>query len=196
MVVACLVAGCSSKGDDKADGSSAGGSSGSDSSTDGSTQAPSDELSGTVNGDGTNPMVDDNGAPGSVDAKGRQTFLFKRIPGNTTGACVTVGNRRDVKSGGFVGGSFADARTSYGKTRQGMKPKQVRLYWIPVHSKPMGGVTVTATSGGDTVKITEREVADAEQWKFYYTVIALPHKGTWKFNASSGQDKGCFVATF
>ena len=193
--VACLVAGCGGKGEDKADGSSSGGSSKSDGSTSGST-APSAGSSAKGNSDGTDPMEDDKGAPGTVDAKGRQSFLFKRIPGNTTGACQNVGKERDVKSGGFVGGSFADARKSYGKKQAGKKPNQVRLYWIPEHSKPMRGVTVTATSAGDTVKITQREVADAEQWQFYDTVITLPHRGTWKFTASSGPDKGCFVATF
>jgi hypothetical protein len=200
MVLACLVTGCSGNGDDKGDGSTAGASSGSDSSTsratDGSTPLPTTGVSEKGNGDGTDPMQDDKGAPGSVDAKGRQTFLFKRIPGNRTGACQDVGKERDVKSGGFMGGSFADARASYGKKRPGMKPKQVRLYWIPVHSKPMRGVTVSATSGGDPVRLTTRDEANAEQWQFYDTVIALPHDGTWTFKVSSGPDRGCFVARF
>jgi hypothetical protein len=141
-------------------------------------------------------MVDDNGAPGTPDAKGRQTVVFQRLPGNTSGACVVVGGRRDVKSGGFVGGSFDDARKSYGKVRPGLNRKEVRLHWVPQHTKPMGGVTVVATSGNKSVRVTQRSVADAEQWKFYDTVVKLPSRGTWRFKVSSGPDHGCFVASF
>ncbi len=141
-------------------------------------------------------MKVDHGAPGAVDAQGRQTALFENLPGNTTGACENVGGERDVKSGGFVGGAFDDARKSYGKVRQGMGRKEVRLYWMPLHAKPMGGVTVTATSGGKSVRVTQRVVADLEQWKFYDTNITLPQGGSWRFQVSSGADRGCFVASF
>ncbi|HZJ06915.1 MAG TPA: hypothetical protein VFD59_15780 [Nocardioidaceae bacterium] len=141
-------------------------------------------------------MNDDRGAPGDPDAKGRQTVLFGRVPGNASAACVVVGGRRDVKSGGFVGGPFDDARRSYGTMRPGLERKQVRLYWVPQHAKPMGGVTVTATSAGKRVRVTQRSVADAEQWKFYDTVITLPRGGSWRFQVSSGADRGCFVASF
>ena len=200
MVLAFLAAGCSSEGDDKADdkadGSSAGGSSGSDSSADGSTPSPSKGSSKQTDGDGTDPMKNDNGAPGSPDKKGRQNVLFSRLPGNSTGACEKVGNGRDVKSGGFVGGAFDDARKSYGKVRPGVGRRQVRLYWIPQHSKPMAGVIVTATSGGKKVRVTEKQVSDVEQWKMYDTSITLPQGGTWTFRVTSGPDQGCFVASF
>ena len=77
-----------------------------------------------------------------------------------------------------------------------MGRKQVRLYWIPEHTKPMSGVTVTATSGGKKVRVTEKQVSDVEQWKFYDTNIALPQGGTWTFRVTSGPDQGCFVASF
>jgi hypothetical protein len=141
-------------------------------------------------------MKSDHGAPGTLDSQGRQTALFANLPGNTSGACETVGDRRDVKSGGFVGGAFDDARKSYNKVRQGMGRRQVRLYWMPEHTRPMGGVTVTATSAGQRVRVTQRQVADLEQWKFYDTNITLPQGGSWRFKVSSGADQGCFVASF
>jgi hypothetical protein len=187
LVLACLVGGCSSGSDDK--DASAGKASDKSSAVE-PTASPGPGA------DKIDPMVDDNGAPGKPDAKGRQTDVFDRVPGKKSDTCVTVGGDRDVKSGGFVGGPFDDARKSYGKARDGMTRKQVRLYWVPQHSQPMKGLTVTATSGGKTVKVTQRTVADAEQWKFYDTVIALPQAGSWRFKVSSGVDQGCFVASF
>ncbi len=181
-----LLSGCGGDDGDKA---------GTSSSTDGgASQAPA-ATPGPA-GSLTDPNADDKGAPGAPDARGRQGVVFDRLPGNKTGACEVVGDRRDVKSGGFVGGAFDDARKSYGKVRPGLKPKQVRLYWVPEHAKPMGGVTVVATTAGARVKVVQRTAADAEQWKFYDTLIKLPSAGRWRFKVSSGADHGCFVATF
>jgi len=212
LVLVCLAAGCSSNNDDQASGPSgtptnsesstpSGAKSSAAKSSDGpsSGKASGGGTSGTTSGSGADkidPMKSDNGAPGALDAKGRQTVLFDRLPGNTSGACETVGDRRDVKSGGFVGGAFDDARKSYGKVRPGMGRKQVRLYWMPEHTKPMAGLTVTATSSGQKVRVTQRHVADVEQWKFYDTNITLPQGGSWRFQVSSGPDRGCFVASF
>ena len=136
------------------------------------------------------------GAPGLPDAKGRQSVVFTRLPGNTSGVCLPVAGRRDVRSGGFVTGPFDDARKSYGKVRPGFTRDQVRLYFVPLHSKPMNGVTVTATSGSTTVTKTQKTVADAEQWKFYDVILTLPKGGSWTIRAEAGQDSGCFRASF
>lgn len=194
LVLICLASGCGGKQDDKADGSpsssSSGGSDKASAGGAGETPSPSPRVPTP------DPMKDDNGAPGSPDAQGRQSVVFDRVPGNKSGSCVNVGAGRDVKSGGFVGGAFDDARKSYGKARPGLKPKQVRLHWVPAHARRMKGVTVTATSAGKKVRVTQRTVADAEQWKFYDTLITLPKGGKWTFRVSSDVDRGCFVATF
>lgn len=194
LVLVFLTAGCGGTKDDNAAGSASSASSGASgkpaAGAVGETPSPSPGVPTP------DPMEDDNGAPGSPDPQGRQSVVFDRVPGNKSGSCVNVGDERDVKSGGFVGGAFDDARKSYGKTRPGLKPKQVRLYWVPAHAKPMKGVTVTATSGGKKVRVTQRSVADAEQWKFYDTLITLPTSGKWTFRVASGVDRGCFVATF
>jgi hypothetical protein len=156
----------------------------------------SDNVKKPESGDTPDPGVNDNGAPGKVGKKGVQSAVFVRVPGSSAQSCVTVGSLRDVRSGGFVAGPFDDARRSYGKKKPGATLKQVRLYWVPRHSKPMSGVTVVASSGGQRVTVRQKQVADAEQWSFYDTLISLPHKGTWTFRATSGSDRGCFVAKF
>ena len=127
--------------------------------------------------------------------KGRQNAVFGRVPGGASGACVTVGRKRDVRSGGIVGGPF-DTAVSTWKTKQPGKPKRTaRLYWVPLHAAKMPGVTVVAThrSTGVTVKETKDSFGEAEQWKFYDTYLELPTAGTWQLRVKAGPDEGCFV---
>src|ERR1700712_4681683 len=198
-LLAGLLSGCGGNDDKLATGSSSssttdGGSSGNAPGGSGASKTPGSTPS--PGAAATDPMNNDKGAPGTPDTQGRQTVVFERLPGNTSGACIVVGGRRDVRSGGFVGGSFDDARKSYGKVRPGLNRKQVRLHWVPQHTKPMGGVPVVATSGNKSVRVIQRSVADAEQWKFYDTLVKLPSRGTWRFKVSSGPDHGCFVVSF
>jgi hypothetical protein len=196
LIALCLWGGlltaCGGHDDDKA-GSSSSSTTGSPTSG----ASPDTSPSPSPGDSATDGMKDDNhGAPGDPDAKGRQTVFLDRYPEGADGSCQAVGNEHEVRSGGFVGGAFDDARKSYGKARPGMKPKQVRLYWFPEHTKPMKGVTVVATSAGKTVRVTQHDAADLEQWKFYDTNITLPTGGRWQFKVSSGPDHGCFVVSF
>lgn len=208
LVLVFLVSGCGGK--DDAEKSSAGSSTssgqgtGSNPSTPGASESAKAGSSAGAGGSGSTGATispqqaaeDHRGAPGLPDAKGRQSVVFTRLPGNTSGACLPVAGRRDVRSGGFVTGPFDDARKSYGKARPGFTRNQVRLYFVPLHSKPMNGVTVTATSGSTTVTKTQKTVADAEQWKFYDVILTLPKGGSWTIRAEAGQDSGCFRASF
>lgn len=208
LVLVFLVSGCGGNGDDEATSSSSSASSSKDGSGSGSASSSTkgatpgadatgkSSTGGAANGKAPSITTDDRGAPGAPDKKGRQSVVFTRLPGNDTGSCLKVKGQRDVRSGGFVAGPFDDAIASYGKVRPGFTRNQVRLYWVPMHTKPMSGVTVTATQGGKSVTKTQKSVADAEQWKFYDTILTLPSRGTWRFKATSGQDTGCFVATF
>lgn len=132
------------------------------------------------------------------DAAGRQTIVFDRVPGSKRASCVQVGDQRDVQSGGFVSGAWDEAREGYGEPGPGRSARQVRVYWVPLHTKPMPGLKVVATRAGDGERVTvrQKQVADADRWQFYDTVFTLPSGGTWTFRASAGQDAGCFVATF
>ena len=191
LVALCLSGGvltaCNGHGDDKAGSSSPSTATAGSSSTSPGTSRGASPSAGASPTDRIN---NDHGAPGQPDAQGRQTVVFDRVPGNTTGACEVVGARRDVKSGGFVAGAFDDARKSFGKKRPGSKRNEVRLYFVPAHAKKMPGLKVTATSGGQRVSVSQKVVSDAEQWKFYDTQIVLPKGGTWTFRASAGPDRG------
>lgn len=131
------------------------------------------------------------------DKSGRQTAVFKRIDGNDTGACIDASSKRNAKSGGFMVGPFDDAQKSWGKAGDGLKKYQVRLYWVPLHAKKMPGVTITAKhqGSGSRVAVTEKNLGEAESWKFYPVVIALPEAGTWVLRGKSGDDAGCFTMT-
>ena len=189
------------------------GASPSDSTDDSSSGAfPSD----STDTDGSEPSVSGNGtagpsnvqksaqsepglaAPGAPKPGGKQSDVFARVPGSTSSDCVVVGDRRDVQSGGIVGGPFDDAKASYGTKRPGLGKNVVRLYWIPLNSKKMPGVTVKATnlSSGESTEVTRKAVADAEQWKFYDTELPLDSPGTWRFVVASGPDRGCFELDF
>lgn len=162
----------------------------------------SDSATGTAN---TSPSQAGGGAANrrapedqGPDAAGRQTIVFDRVPGSKRASCVQVGDQRDVQSGGFVAGAWDEARKGYGEPGPGRSARQVRVYWVPMHTKPMPGLKVVATRAGDGERVTVRQkrVADADRWQFYDTVFTLPSGGTWTFRASAGQDAGCFVATF
>ncbi len=211
LVLVFLVTGCGGKDDEEkssaGSSTSSGQGTGSNPSTPSASESAKAGSSAGAGGSGSTGSTgatispqqaaeDHRGAPGLPDAKGRQSVVFTRLPGNTSGACLPVAGRRDVRSGGFVTGPFDDARKSYGKARPGFTRNQVRLYFVPLHSKPMNGVTVTATSGSTTVTKTQKTVADAEQWKFYDVILTLPKGGSWTIRAEAGQDSGCFRASF
>ncbi|WP_418276075.1 hypothetical protein ACNHYB_14610 [Isoptericola jiangsuensis] len=126
---------------------------------------------------------------------GKQEPLFNRVPGDESGKCLKVGDERDVRSGGIVGGSFDDARKSWDVEQPGKPSGTARLYWIPMDASEMPGVEVVATNKktGDKVVTDQDLVSDAEQWRYYDTYIALPAAGEWTFEVTAGEDTGCFV---
>lgn len=138
------------------------------------------------------------GAPGRPTKDGRQRDVFNRLPGTAAGGCLAVGTRRDVRSGGIVGGAFDEARSQFGTGEPGRPKGKVRLYWIPMHTDPMPGVTIKATHQASGQTTTERQtrVADTDQWKFYDTMITVDEPGLWRFVVTSGTDRGCFEVEF
>lgn len=188
-----LLTGCGGGG---GGGSASGGSDGSSpqpSSATASSGATGPASSSTPSA--SSAQTDDHGAPGSPDAHGRQSDVLARVKGNANGSCQRVAGRRDTRSGGFVAGPFDQATSSYGTKRSGFARTEVRLYWIPEHARHLPGLTVTATSGGRQVRLHQRVVSDAEQWKFYDSRLRLPAGGTWTLRAASGPDRGCFLMT-
>lgn len=118
-----------------------------------------------------------------------QTDVLTRLPGSPGFACVAVGTARDVRSGGFGAGPFDTARS-----QAEADAKTVRLYFIPEHSKQMPGVVVSARNAetGATFEKRQRNVADADQFRFYD--LELPAtSGTWQIKAQAGPDTGCWT---
>jgi hypothetical protein len=138
------------------------------------------------------PDADENAQPTKT---GEQTAVIRRVPGKSTTQCVDVGSQRDVRAGGFVAGAFDDARKAYGHTQPGHSKRTVRLYFVPLHAEKMPGLKLkfTHVSSGTTVTTRQKQVADAEQWKFYDTYTVLEQGGTWRVKASAGPDKGCLI---
>ena len=129
-----------------------------------------------------------------------QRGVLARLPGSDSGQCVSVGDRRDVRSGGIAAGPFDTARQGYGTTIQpGLSRRTVRLYWIPEHSASMPGLTVRMQrlqpEPGSAQTIRQQDWADADQWRFYDTNLEFPSAGTYRLRVTAGQDSGCFDLT-
>lgn len=129
-----------------------------------------------------------------------QETVLASLPGDTSGACVDADDQRDVRSGGIAAGAFDEAADSY------VAPggdDVVSLYWIPAHASELSGLTVRGTqvSGGaasfvhDETTVSEL-IGDTGEWRYYLTDISIPAPGTWRLEATSGEDSGCFTVTF
>jgi hypothetical protein len=163
---------------------------------------PSAKSGGASDTPSADPSQGEDGQAGS-DAdenaqptkSGQQTAVLGRVAGKTSSTCVSVGSGRDLRSGGFLGGPFDTARAQYGHAQPGQSKRTVRLYFVPLHAGTMPGVTLKFTNlqTGRTVTTRQKQVADAEQWKFYDTTTVLKSGGTWRVRAVAGSDKGCFV---
>lgn len=187
LALALVVAGC---GD--GDTARAPGSRGPSADTSaGTAPGTASEPSGTATGPGTTPEPADGSGPA---ADGTQSGVFDRMEGNTDGACIAVAGRRDVRSGGIVGGPFDTAASAWGKAQPGLAKDNVTLYWVPLHAGAMRGVTVVAThaSSGSRVRAATDSYNLAEQWKYYTTSLELPTAGTWRLKVTAGPDAGCF----
>ena len=176
-------------GADSGSGKDAGsdGDSGSDKESDGS------DGDGTVAADQVAPPNDED-----VTHKGdSQSPVLNEIPGNDDHACVDTTGKRDVRSGGMAAGPFDEARASYGERSPGKAKGSIRLYWIPRHGANPGDLTVRVTrvGGGSSTTLSQATVGDAEQWSFYDTNVPIAGKGTWRLQATSGPDRGCFDVT-
>ena len=125
--------------------------------------------------------------------------MLDRLPGSAGDACVAVGDRRDVRSGGIGAGPFDEARTSFADQTESGTPAQVSLYFIPANgpgSKPGLTVTMDNTTTGATQTLHETTTADADVWTFFQTEIPVPAPGKYRIRATSGGDSGCFLVTF
>jgi len=168
-------------------------------STGGST--PSESAGGTaVSPTPTAPTTPNDDAVEPGPGPSSQEVVLGSLPGDTSGACVDADEQRDVRSGGIAAGAFNEAAESY------VAPGGddiVSLYWIPEHADDLSGLTVRGTqvSGGDASFVHDEStvselIGDTGEWRYYLTDITIPAPGTWRLEATSGEDTGCFTITF
>ncbi|HET6876606.1 MAG TPA: hypothetical protein VFH38_03675 [Jatrophihabitans sp.] len=127
-----------------------------------------------------------------------QTSVLDALPGNASGACAVVGNRRDVRSGGVAAGNFAAARRSFAKQYRKTEVPEMNMYVIPrtavgnhrvrVMIDPLGrGPTTTAAS-------TQVEQADAA--RYFALMLPIERPGTYRLTMRSAGGSGCFNVSF
>jgi hypothetical protein len=123
---------------------------------------------------------------------GNQGSVLHNLPGSAGPACVSVGDERDVAAGDFAAGPFDAARRGYRATN--LARRDVRLYFVPVHSARMPGLTLRLSDeAGASFTLTQKRWADAEEFRFYDTQVAFPHGGLWRISAVAGADAGCWL---
>ena len=123
---------------------------------------------------------------------GNQAAVLDNLPGSTGPGCVTVGDERDVAAGGFAAGPFDAARRGYRAAN--LARRDVRLYFVPVHSAAMPGLTLQLSDeAGASFTVTQQHWADADEFRFYDTQVAFPHGGLWRISAAAGADAGCWL---
>jgi hypothetical protein len=139
--------------------------------------------------------------------RGIQVSVLENLPGTTTSNCVAVGKHRDVRSGTFAAGPFDvrsgtfaagpfdDARRSYDEND--LQRREVRLYFVPVHSRTMPGLqlTVTDRASGDQFTVDQETWGRTDNLRYYNSYVTFPHAGTWTITATAGKDQGCWIAT-
>jgi hypothetical protein len=129
-----------------------------------------------------------------------QTDAFRSVPGSSSYRCVDVGQRRNVRSGGFVAGNFGANEQDFGALYQQSRQRTaVKIYWVPLHVDHMSGLTVQATllPSRTLVRTTRHDLVGAGgRAVFYSSGIPIPVPGTWELVATAGSNKGCFIATF
>ncbi len=204
-----LLTGCSTAGDEVAGAARPTSSASPTASASSSATPGAGPSSGPTASASPTPSADPSAPAGEIAASdprneeaqpakdGKQTAVFARVAGEAKATCVAVGSRRDVRSGSIVGGPFDSAIAAWGRTAPEVPTHSVQLYWIPMNTAAMPGVTVTATNTTTktTLTVSSDTVGDAEQWKYYSTQIVLRDAGTWRLQVSAGPDSGCFEMT-
>ncbi|WP_448231842.1 hypothetical protein [Microbacterium lacticum] len=126
---------------------------------------------------------------------GRQDSVLDSLPGEAASGCVTVGERRDVRSGTMAAGNFADARARFAADPSA----PVSLYVIPVdlNGDPALTMTLTRLGGEGSTTVETAEFHTADEWRFYGVNVVVPGEGEWRIEASAGEaNQGCWEVDF
>jgi hypothetical protein len=113
-------------------------------------------------------------------------------PGLMERNCAPVGEHAILRSGEFVAGDFRAYRAGW---RPNLPADQGKLWWAPLHTDAMPGLTLYATSLDDpAVSQVYRFTTPAANANgpFYPSAVPLPQPGRWRLVATAGPDWGCF----
>lgn len=133
-------------------------------------------------------------APGAAE----RAAWFAEAPGSAERDCVDVDQHPQdaVRAGEFVAGPFVQYRQQWARDPR----NATKLWWIPLHSSPMPGLTVRAILLDDPavrqVVTPPRDLfASTAVGLFYPSTVELPAPGRWLLVATAGPDWGCFLLT-
>lgn len=129
-------------------------------------------------------------------------LAFQDAPGTGARNCVDVERQRPisaqdgVRSGEFLAGPFV----IYADMWRQDPEHASKLWWIPLHTGKMPGLTVRAVLLDDpTVQrvFTAAIVGYSDRGgeAFYPSEVVLPVAGRWMLVATAGPDWGCFIVT-
>jgi hypothetical protein len=130
--------------------------------------------------------------------KANQTSVLDSLPGSNSQSCGTVGNHTDFRAGSIAAGNFQtaehDFRAGYGKRES----VQLNMYVIPQHARNLDKVrgTIQPVRGGKAQTVTSSAVETADTARYFAVQIPMSQPGMYKFTFVSGQDQGCFIASF
>jgi hypothetical protein len=127
-----------------------------------------------------------------------QSSVLNALPGNSSHSCGKVGNHTALRAGSMAAGDFQSAqhdfRAGYGKSES----VQLNMYVIPQHARHLHKVraTIQPVGGGQARRVTSTSVEQADTSRYFAVQIPLSRPGTYKFTFVTGQDRGCFLASF
>jgi hypothetical protein len=129
-------------------------------------------------------------------------LAFQDAPGTGARSCVDVERQRPasaqdgVRSGEFLAGPFVIYADMWRQNPENAS----KLWWVPLHTGTMPGLTVRAVLLDDpTVQrvFTAAIVGHNDRGReaFYPSGVVLPSAGRWMLVATAGPDWGCFIVT-
>jgi hypothetical protein len=130
--------------------------------------------------------------------RANQSSVLNSLPGSSSQACGNVGSHTDLRAGSVAAGNFQTAqhefRAGYGKSES----VQLNMYVIPQHAQHMHKVraTIQPVGGGQGQTVTSTSVEQADTSRYFAIQIPMSRPGNYKFTFVTGQDRGCFIASF
>jgi hypothetical protein len=135
-------------------------------------------------------------APAGTPPLNRRAWLrlWRESPGPTTPRCTSVAGKPGARSGQFVAGNFQQFVADWDGTYETSKLAYTPLY--PHRLLPLRVIATQLRGGTQRLEFSFPQIAwSGKGAPFYNTGTQLPTAGTWRLEASTPGDSGCFVVT-